>query len=35
MSNVNKLVMENEPSGSNINNQYALKQGPNLSNSLG
>ena len=27
--------MENEPSGSNINNQYALKQGLNLSSSLG
>jgi hypothetical protein len=36
-SNVNKIVMKNEPSGSNIfyKNQYALKQGLNLSNSLG
>ena len=31
----NKLEMENEPFGSNINNQYALKQGLNLSSSLG
>jgi hypothetical protein len=31
----NKFEMENEPSGSNINNQYALKQGLNLSSSLG
>ncbi len=35
-SNVNNIIMENEPSfGSNTNNQYALKQGLNLSNSLG
>ena len=35
-SNVNKLVMENEPLvGSSNNNQYALKQGLNLSSSLG
>ena len=36
MSNVNKLIMENEPLvGSNTNNQYALKQGLNLSSSHG
>jgi hypothetical protein len=33
---VNKIEMENEPLvGSSNNNQYALKQGLNLSSSLG